>query len=113
VREFVLRQFAATASTPELQTADRCGYTADEVQALKAPLPAHSFKRLQFAMTRLSINTLGRLSDGVRIGLRTGFVRPAAFGTARGNGDFPRATNTPGGSALFARTFLMSFGLRF
>jgi hypothetical protein len=46
-------------------------------------------------------------------GLRTGFVRPAAFGTARGNGDFPRATNTPGGSALFARTFLMSFGLRF
>ncbi len=73
VREFVLRQFAATASTPELQTADRCGYTADEVQALKAPLPAHSFKRLRFAMTRLSMNTLGRLSDGVRVGLRTGF----------------------------------------
>lgn len=46
-------------------------------------------------------------------GLRTGFVRPAAFGTARSNADFPRATNTPGGSALNARTFLMSFGLRF
>ena len=46
-------------------------------------------------------------------GLRTGFVRPAIFGTARANGDYPRATNTPGGSALYARTFLMSFGLRF
>ncbi len=46
-------------------------------------------------------------------GLRTGFVRGSNFGTARSNADFPRATNTPGGSALYARTFLMSFGFRF
>lgn len=46
-------------------------------------------------------------------GLRTGFVRGSNFGTARSNADFPRATNTPGGAAQYARTFLMSFGFRF
>jgi len=46
-------------------------------------------------------------------GLRTGYVKPAAFGTARSQADYPRATTTPGGTALYARTFLMSFGLRF
>jgi hypothetical protein len=46
-------------------------------------------------------------------GLRTGFVRGSNFGTARSQADYPRATTTPGGSALYARTFLMSFGLRF
>jgi hypothetical protein len=46
-------------------------------------------------------------------GLRTGFIRPAAFGTARGVGDYPRATTSPAGTNLYARTFLMSFGLRF
>lgn len=46
-------------------------------------------------------------------GLPTGFIRGAAFGTARSQADYPRATTTPGGSALYARTFLMSFGLRF
>jgi hypothetical protein len=46
-------------------------------------------------------------------GLPTGYIRGAAFGTATGNASFPRATTTPGGTNLFARTFLMSFGVRF
>ena len=46
-------------------------------------------------------------------GLRTGFIRGANFGTATGTASFPRATTTPGGTALYARTFIMSFGLRF
>jgi hypothetical protein len=46
-------------------------------------------------------------------GLRTGYIKPAAFGTARSQGDYPRATTSPAGTALYARTFLMSFGLRF
>lgn len=46
-------------------------------------------------------------------GLRTGYIKPAAFGTARSQADYPRATNSPAGTALYARTFLMSFGLRF
>ncbi|MBM3772089.1 MAG: hypothetical protein FJW27_12555 [Acidimicrobiia bacterium] len=46
-------------------------------------------------------------------GLRTGYIRPQNFGTARANNDYPRATTTPGGAAQYARTFLMSFGVRF
>jgi hypothetical protein len=46
-------------------------------------------------------------------GLRTGFIRGANFGLARSQADYPRATTTPGGTSLYARTFLMSFGLRF
>lgn len=46
-------------------------------------------------------------------GLRTGFVRGPAFGTARSQADYPRATTTPAGQNLYARTFLMSFGVRF
>jgi hypothetical protein len=46
-------------------------------------------------------------------GLPTGFIRGANFGRATANTHFPRATTTPSGDALFARTFLMSFGLRF
>jgi hypothetical protein len=46
-------------------------------------------------------------------GLRTGYVRGGNFGTARSQADYPRATTTPGGSALYARTVLMSFGVRF
>ena len=36
----------------------------------------------------------------------------ANFGTARAS-DFPRATTTPGGTALYSRTVIMSFGIRF
>lgn len=46
-------------------------------------------------------------------GLATGFVRGANFGRATANTHFPRATTTPSGDALYARTFLMSFGIRF
>src|SRR5690606_9823463 len=46
-------------------------------------------------------------------GLPTGFIRGANFGKATANTHFPRVTVTPSGDTLFARTFLMSFGLRF
>ena len=40
---------------------------------LAAPLPLLSPKNVQFALTRLSMRTLGRLSEGIRLGLATGF----------------------------------------
>jgi hypothetical protein len=46
-------------------------------------------------------------------GLRTGFVKPTIFGTARSQADYPRATVSPAGTSLYARTFLTSFGVRF
>lgn len=46
-------------------------------------------------------------------GLPTGFLRAEAFGTPRGVSDYPRATTTPSGTAVYSRTFLMSAGVRF
>ncbi|HNI08964.1 MAG TPA: class I SAM-dependent methyltransferase family protein, partial [Thiobacillaceae bacterium] len=77
VRAFIQRLFATAPQDllPEddLLNAHRAGYTHDEEQRLKAPLPALSAKNLKFAVTRLSMRTLGRLSEGVRLGLETGF----------------------------------------
>lgn len=72
-REFILRQFEKTAAAPSLSNADRHGYTKDEYESMRQPLGALSFKAMNFALTRLSMKTGGRLSDGIRLGLETGF----------------------------------------
>lgn len=72
-RDFINRAFERAPVTPSLLNAHRAGYTRDEYDRLKQPLPALSLKALQFGITRLIMGTLGRLSDGVRIGFETGF----------------------------------------
>lgn len=77
IRAFIERLFAATPEQlmprQPLLDAHRAGYTHDEEQRLRAPLPLLSPKNFQFALTRLSMRTLGRLSEGIRLGLATGF----------------------------------------
>lgn len=77
MRPFITRLFAAefASLTPkqDLLHAHRAGYTRDEELRLSTPLPLLSPKSVQFALTRLSMRTLGRLSEGVRLGLATGF----------------------------------------
>jgi len=77
MRPFIARLFSAefASLTPkqDLLHAHRAGYTRDEELRLSAPLPLLSPKSVQFALTRLSMRTLGRLSEGVRLGLATGF----------------------------------------
>lgn len=73
IREFVTRMFSHTPDLPSLVAADREGFTKEEERRLSAPLPLLSPKNAYFAGLRLSMRTLGRLSQGVRIGLRTGF----------------------------------------
>lgn len=46
-------------------------------------------------------------------GLPTQFVRGPNFGRGTARTHYPTATTTPGGDTQYARTFLMSFGLRF
>lgn len=46
-------------------------------------------------------------------GLPTQYIRGAAFGTATAISHYPRTAVTASGDTLFARTLLMSFGLRF
>ena len=50
---------------------ERCG--AEAFKTLSQPLPLWSPRRWGWALTRLGTNTVGRLSDGVRLGWQTGF----------------------------------------
>ncbi len=46
-------------------------------------------------------------------GLPTQFIRGANFGRGTAINHFPRSSTSPGGTALYARTFLVTFGVRF
>lgn len=69
-RRFILDSFADApgdrSSGPECH--DLQGY-----EALKKPLPLLSLKRLNFALTGFAMKTVGRLSEGIRLGWREGF----------------------------------------
>lgn len=73
VRDFLERMFAQPVQTVDLLHADRHGYTKDEETRLRQPLPALSPRNIGFALVRAAMHSVGRLSDGVRLGIRTGF----------------------------------------
>lgn len=72
IRAFIQR-VEAGAPAVDLSRADAAGYTALEYQQLQQPRSWLSPLRWQFALTRLTLATLGRLSAGIRLGWRTGF----------------------------------------
>lgn len=73
VRNFVLRTFSVPIESASLLEADRSGFTREEELRLARPLPRLSFKAASFAITRLAMRSIGRLSEGVSLGLATGF----------------------------------------
>jgi alpha-beta hydrolase superfamily lysophospholipase/SAM-dependent methyltransferase len=73
IRAFITERFERDGETPSLLRADSGGCTRQEYERLSKPLPLWSPKRWSFALQRLSMKTLCRLSDGVRLGWRTGF----------------------------------------
>ncbi|SBT05274.1 putative hydrolase [Candidatus Accumulibacter aalborgensis] len=73
IRDFIERTFSTPPAVDSLLNAHRSGYTRDEEIRLGEPLPALSLRKMNFALTRLSMRSLGRLSAGIRIGLATGF----------------------------------------
>jgi alpha-beta hydrolase superfamily lysophospholipase/SAM-dependent methyltransferase len=66
-RAFILERFAEPPATPSLQQADRYGHTRDEFDRLRGPGSPI------FAATRGFLKNVGPLSDGVRLGWRSGF----------------------------------------
>lgn len=72
IRNFINRVEQGIAA-PDLTSADQQGYTHKEYTSLQQPLPITSPKRWQFGISRRSLATLGRLSEGVKLGLKTGF----------------------------------------
>ncbi len=73
IADFIRTRFKEPPGVRSLLDADRRGYTWEEHCKLNKPLLALSPKALGFAVTRLSMATLGKLSEGVRLGFRTGF----------------------------------------
>jgi SAM-dependent methyltransferase len=73
VRDSVIQTLNHPAQRPSLLDADRQGYTKQEYDRLSRPLPPWSPRRWGFQLSRLVLNTFGRLSQGIQIGWRTGF----------------------------------------
>jgi alpha-beta hydrolase superfamily lysophospholipase len=72
-RDFILRQFDAAAARPDLRQAHRRGATFDEAQELAKPLATFSLRGLYWSAYRANLKLGGLLSEGVRLGHRTGF----------------------------------------
>jgi len=73
IRSFLDDRFNAPPPADPLIDADKAGYTQEEHDRLRQPLPALSPKRWSFAAQRLVLGTAGRLCDGIRLGWETGF----------------------------------------
>lgn len=112
VRAFIGKLFRAAPAEllpdDDLLDAHQCGYTHDEEEGLKAPLPFLSAKNLNFALTRLSMRTLGRLSAGIRLGLDTGFDSGATLDYVYRN----QARGALGLGRLIDRGYLDAVGWR-
>ncbi|NNG03185.1 MAG: alpha/beta fold hydrolase [Inquilinus sp.] len=98
-RQFIRDAFAYQARPPCLLSADRDGPTYREYQALAAPLPRWSPRRLGYAVTRALLATIGRLSDGVRLGWRRGFDSGAMLDYVYRDRASPGCRDRPGRSA--------------
>ena len=73
MRDFIRRMFAMPPYVPDLTDADRQGPSAQVYKWLESPLPLSSVKGLYFALVRHLLRLLGPLSEGVALGLKTGF----------------------------------------
>jgi len=77
IRGFIARLFESEpqqlAPQEPLLKAHQAGYTHEEEKRLSKPLAMLSPKNVHYALTRLSMRTLGQLSEGIRLGLATGF----------------------------------------
>ncbi|KAA2238286.1 bifunctional alpha/beta hydrolase/class I SAM-dependent methyltransferase [Salinarimonas soli] len=73
VRAFLEACFAAPPHRPTLLDAHRTGFTRDEADRLATPQPALSPAGLGWGVVRLGLRLGGLVSEGLRIGRRTGF----------------------------------------
>lgn len=108
IGEFVGRQFTRAVQPPSLLNAHREGFTHDEEARLARPLPLFSPKSLLYAALRLSMRTLGRLSNGIRLGLATGFDSGSTMDYVYRN----RASGITPIGRLIDRNYLQAIGWR-
>ena len=73
VRAFVEARFAEPVASPALLDSHRHGPSFDEAERLAWPPPHLSFADLYWKATRAGLRFGGRISEGIRLGLDTGF----------------------------------------
>ena len=73
MRAFLAARFAEPALRPQLLDADRHGPSYEEAERLAWPPRPGSFADRYWRATRAGLRLAGRLSEGVALGLRTGF----------------------------------------
>lgn len=107
-RDFIVHRFAEPAQWPSLINADNAGYTFNEYQALSKPLPFWHPKAWFYAYFQWQCRTLGKLSDGLTLGVNTGFDSGSTLDYVYNN---QAQGNTVLGK-LMDRTYLDSIGWR-
>lgn len=107
-RDFIERSFAQPLENPSLIDMDKRGYTYEEATRFAQPLPSPSVASVRFALVRFCMRTLGVLSEGVRLGLRTGFDSGSTLDYVYRN----RASGTTPLGRLIDRNYLDSLGWR-
>jgi alpha-beta hydrolase superfamily lysophospholipase len=107
-RDFLGRTFDQPWQRPDLDNADKSGYTKDEADALAAPLAALSPRGLYWSVTRAGLRVGGALSEGIALGHRTGFDSGSTLDYVYRNRS---SGTTPVGRAI-DRNYLDSIGWR-
>jgi alpha-beta hydrolase superfamily lysophospholipase/SAM-dependent methyltransferase len=102
VRDFVRERFGQPPSEVSLVDSDKHGYTQDEYERLQSPGSPW------FAIVRLAMKTLGRLSGGVRLGWDAGFDSGLTLDYVYEN----RARGTTLLGRAFDRAYLNTIGWR-
>lgn len=108
VRDFIQKTFTQPHEESSLLDMDKRGYTYEEAARLAQPLPSPSVASVRFALVRLAMRTLGALSAGIRLGLRTGFDSGSTLDYVYRN----RASGTTLIGRLIDRNYLDSLGWR-
>jgi alpha-beta hydrolase superfamily lysophospholipase/SAM-dependent methyltransferase len=108
VKRFIEERFDEPLQEVPLRDADRSGFTRDEADRIASPLDLFSPKGLYWAMTRASIRMGGWFSNGMKIGVKTGFDSGSTLDYVYENQ--PRGFG-PGGR-LIDKIFLNAIGWR-
>jgi alpha-beta hydrolase superfamily lysophospholipase/phosphatidylglycerophosphate synthase len=108
VRGFLLSCFAQPSAQASLADADKRGPTKEEFERLSRPLTVIAPKAIAFGAVKLAIKTGGRLSDGIRIGLETGFDSGSSLDYVYRN----RASGMTPLGKMIDRAYLNSIGWR-
>ena len=111
-REFIEKQFSVSLNYPDLIKADQSGYTFNEAEQLKKPLPIFSLKNIYFAATRANIRFGSNISQGLKLGVDTGFDSGSTLDYVYEN--TARSTTFVGGALgeIIDRTYLNAIGWR-